>query len=42
MCRLDCGLSSVTDDYLKMKVKERGGPENEKEVDAMEFGAITE
>ena len=42
MCRTDCGLGHVTDDELKLKLKERAGPEKENEVDAMKFGAITE
>ena len=40
--RPDCGLAHITEDAVKTKLKERGGPENEKEVDAMEFGAIKE
>ena len=40
--RIDCGLSHTTDDEVRMKLKERAGPEKENEVDAMEFMAIKE
>lgn len=36
----DCGLSHATEDGLKMKLKERAGPEKAAEVDAMVFGTI--
>ena len=38
----DCGLTHITDDLMKMMLKERAGLENEKEVDAMGFGTIEE
>lgn len=38
----DCGMSHTTDEMLKQKLKERTGPEHEKEVDAMEFRTIGE
>lgn len=38
----DCGLTHITDDRIMMKLKERAGLENEKEVDAMGFGTIEE
>ncbi|CAD6565715.1 MAG: hypothetical protein ASARMPREDX12_006735 [Alectoria sarmentosa] len=36
----DCGLTHSTDDSIKMKLKERVGPEKADEVDAMTFGEI--
>ena len=38
----DCGLAQITDDAIRMKLKERAGPEKEEEVDAMQFMAIKE
>ena len=40
--RTDCGLAQITDDAIRMKLKERAGPEKEEEVDAMQFMAIKE
>ena len=40
--RIDCGLTHTTDDDIRMKLKERAGPEKEREVDAMEFMAFKE
>lgn len=34
------GLAYTIDDAVKMKLKERAGAKEEKEVNAMEFGAI--
>ncbi|CAD6568943.1 MAG: hypothetical protein ASARMPRED_002230 [Alectoria sarmentosa] len=36
----DCGLTHSTDDSIRMKLKERVGPEKADEVDAMTFGEI--
>lgn len=38
----DCGLTHTTDETVRMKLKERAGPEHDEEVDAMKFGAITD
>jgi hypothetical protein len=40
---IDCGLTHITDGEIKEILKKRAsGPEEEKEVDAMIFGSISE
>lgn len=40
---LDCGLTHVTDDYIKESLKKSAsGPEEEREIDGMVFGSISE
>ena len=38
---IDCGMTHITDEEIKTKLKERA-PEKAREIEGMKFGEITE
>ena len=38
---IDCGLTHITDEQIKTKLKERA-PEKARDIEGMKFGEITE